>query len=382
MIAILSAALVSFSHTEVAGKAVDSFLNPIKNAQIKTTRSRDSTLTDADGNWRISSPTLNRPEPILSFIRSSPDTIYFLATSPSNHPIQVVNILGQMVGHIDGWRAGENASRIHTGSALTPKWVIDDGAAKPIPHLRNSAVSMTCQERRIIDSAILSLDTEKIATFPIWESNSPSTLTVLGSGWNNSIPYDLFVDPRDGMLYPIVTVGNLNWFAINLNHKTDSSWCYSDDTANCKLYGRLYKLFNQDNCNNNACRSSTTLHSPDLCPLGWRIPTDEDWSRSILNSINCSNSKYGFASLWRSKQSWTQDSGGIDAFGLRLLPGGTRTPNGTFYDRGVVAGYWTASSLDTGATLAVYVSTMMSSPNVIGESNNRALSIRCIREAP
>lgn len=30
--------------------------------------------------------------------------------------------------------------------------------------------------------------------------------------------------------------------AQNLNYKTDSSYCYKDDTSNCTKYGRLYNF--------------------------------------------------------------------------------------------------------------------------------------------
>ena len=50
-----------------------------------------------------------------------------------------------------------------------------------------------------------------------------------------------FKDPRDGHTYRIVKIGNHHWLAENLTYKTTKgSYCYNDDNANCRKFGRLY----------------------------------------------------------------------------------------------------------------------------------------------
>ena len=49
-----------------------------------------------------------------------------------------------------------------------------------------------------------------------------------------------FTDPRDGQAYKIVQIGNLTWFAQNLNYEVDGSVCPEGDSRNCDKYGRLY----------------------------------------------------------------------------------------------------------------------------------------------
>lgn len=51
------------------------------------------------------------------------------------------------------------------------------------------------------------------------------------------------------------------WMAENLNVEVQGSWCYNNDPAYCKKYGRFYSLAGAEKA----------------CPPGWRLPTDSDW---------------------------------------------------------------------------------------------------------
>ena len=48
----------------------------------------------------------------------------------------------------------------------------------------------------------------------------------------------------DGNTYTVKRMPDGNqWMTQDLNIRMDSSWCFADDPANCKIYGRLYTYF-------------------------------------------------------------------------------------------------------------------------------------------
>lgn len=69
------------------------------------------------------------------------------------------------------------------------------------------------------------------------------------------------VDPRDDQVYATTTIGKLEWTAENMRYALTGSRCYGGRESNCQQYGRLYS-YDQ---------------SEDVCPPGWRLPSDDDF---------------------------------------------------------------------------------------------------------
>gem|GEM_PF-1014807 len=62
----------------------------------------------------------------------------------------------------------------------------------------------------------------------------------------------------DGLL-----IGNQCWMGENLNLDIGNSYCYNDDPVMCDVYGRYYDW-------------ETAM---EACPVGWRLPNDNDWEQ-------------------------------------------------------------------------------------------------------
>lgn len=70
------------------------------------------------------------------------------------------------------------------------------------------------------------------------------------------------IDQRDQKMYKLQTIAGMHWMAENLNYETaDGSFCKTASSEDmCGTYGRFYTI--------TAARKA--------CPLGWRLPTQEE----------------------------------------------------------------------------------------------------------
>ncbi len=101
------------------------------------------------------------------------------------------------------------------------------------------------------------------------------------SGINSELhKLDDTVQDREGNVYRTVKIGEQVWLAENLRSTQfqDGSAVHSgavpnDDAANLLTYGRLYNWHDVSDERN-------------LCPVGWRVATDDDWKTLERTYIN------------------------------------------------------------------------------------------------
>ena len=111
-----------------------------------------------------------------------------------------------------------------------------------------------------------------------------------------------FKDSRDGKYYKYAYIGNTRWMAENLNYGNDSlGKCFWDDDENCSEYGRYY----------------TYEESRTVCPDGWRLPTENDFSELVENVGGSTN-----AAVYLRSTEWGGDLPGINAYGFSAKPTG------------------------------------------------------------
>ncbi len=103
----------------------------------------------------------------------------------------------------------------------------------------------------------------------------------------NTTPSETVTD-IDGNVYQVITIGQQVWMSENLRvtrfrngdiigttSKSDQDfeseidpryqWSYQNIEGNAKKYGRLYTWY-------------TIMDARGICPEGWHIPTDEEWT--------------------------------------------------------------------------------------------------------
>ncbi|MCX6280045.1 MAG: hypothetical protein NT004_18430 [Bacteroidetes bacterium] len=162
-----------------------------------------------------------------------------------------------------------------------------------------------------------------------------------------------FTDSRDGKTYNTVQIGTQCWLRENLNigtkingsgNQTNNSiiekYCYSDLESNCNIYGGLYQW-------NEMMQYVNTAGAQGICPSGWHIPTDAQWTTvtTFLGGTSVAGGKMkttgtiqAGTGLWNSP-----NTGATNESGFSSVPAGSRSSNGTFSDIGVIGSWWSST---------------------------------------
>jgi uncharacterized protein (TIGR02145 family) len=191
----------------------------------------------------------------------------------------------------------------------------------------------------------------------------------------------------DGNIYKTVYIGTQHWMAENLkvSKYNDNSplinlisnkewanpkgggWCHYDNNAGNDLkYGKLYNWYTV---------STTSNGNKNICPSGWRIPTETDWMifSDYLGGEDAAKMKTKGAKIWPQHNYKTTNSSLFSA-----LPGGSR---GFFGDFGGIgnSGYWWLS--EEFHTYAQYYSLDGATyQHHLNDDKRCGFSIRCIKD--
>ena len=165
---------------------------------------------------------------------------------------------------------------------------------------------------------------------------------VLYTGYESSEVKDgKLVDSRDGNEYGVAYLGGLYWMTENLRYADSSitealkgnSWCLENDKKECEKLGRLYSW--------KAAR--------EACPVGWELPTSQNWSQ-LLSYIDVHNGSEGVGTSLKSLEGWDEDvASPTNRFGFNALAAGRRNNDGeTFMSKGKNAFFWSSNNKDDG----------------------------------
>jgi uncharacterized protein (TIGR02145 family) len=191
----------------------------------------------------------------------------------------------------------------------------------------------------------------------------------------------------DGNAYPTVKIGDQEWMAENLrvthyrNGDTiakvngGEAWCvlttgvycwYSYDEATYKIpYGALYNWYAVDDSRN-------------LCPTGWHMPTDEEWTTltTYLGGESVAGGKIKAAIRWTPPNAGATNTNGFSGF-----PGGNLDCmfGGCLYI-GLFGYWWTATQGEGSFAWLRCVGYDNSNIYRYGYWKNSGFSVRCVRD--
>jgi uncharacterized protein (TIGR02145 family) len=190
------------------------------------------------------------------------------------------------------------------------------------------------------------------------DGNSYATVQIGTQCWTQS---NLKVSKyRDGSSIPNITDGTL-W----TNSSSTGAWCnYNNDANNGTTYGKLYNWY-------------AVNDSRGLCPTGWHVPTDAEWT-TLENHLGGSSVAGG---AMKSTTGWNApNTAATNSSGFTGLPGGDRNNIGGFINVGSNGLWWSSSAAGSGH--AWYRNMYYNYAEVSrGNGAHRAgLSVRCVRD--
>jgi uncharacterized protein (TIGR02145 family) len=220
-------------------------------------------------------------------------------------------------------------------------------------------------------------------------------INIAGTAYGNEISFYTSgaittVTDADGNIYNTVTIGTQVWMASNLkvtklndnsaipqvpdnttwaNLSTPSyCWYNNDATTNKSTYGALYNWY--------------TVNTGKLCPIGWHVPTDAEWTilTNYLGGLGVAAGKLKEAGT----DHWaTPNSDATNSTGFTALPGGNRYVNslGTgFQSIGSMGSWWSSTVYDltnTWVKIMVYNYSTLSDRNAYDKRQGN--SVRCMK---
>jgi len=192
----------------------------------------------------------------------------------------------------------------------------------------------------------------------------------------------------DDNIYETVQVGDQFWMAENLKVThyrngdpiptgyTNEEWSnlddtdsgafaiYDDDQGNVDIYGNLYNWY-------------AVYESLGICPEGWQVPSDSEWSdlTNYLGSEAGGKLKETGFDHWNSP-----NTGATNESGFTALPGGYRN-NGGYIHMGNYNYFWSTTAFNSSSSVGRKLYFNTSSVHQSHFDNRTGFSIRCIKDS-
>lgn len=199
------------------------------------------------------------------------------------------------------------------------------------------------------------------------------------------VPMPNLVDPRDKQVYKTVQIGDQRWMAENLRFKLKGTFCYNKNDSYCNEYGRLYtwaaSMRLVDYFNHTVAKDAVKkVH--DVCPKGWRVPTNKDWKKLNYYVTKMGISDGAGISL-KSKEGWDRElrlPAGSDEFGFNALPAGEFHYVGEFMDKGASTQFWASNEYDAYGAYFWRITYDSRTFEKVYDAKDNAVSVRCVEE--
>ncbi len=228
----------------------------------------------------------------------------------------------------------------------------------------------------------------------------------LGTGYGNELIFTTLdygtITDNDNNSYKTILIGSQEWMAENLKTLTynngdsipyvaiDTVWNILSEGAYCwydnsevdykDTYGALYNWF-------------AVSGDRNICPQGWHVPNDEDWTM-LTDYLIAGGFGYGgngeyIAKSLADTSGWTtnstpgtigNDQSANNSSGFSALPGGVRIRSGAYDLAGYTCSFWSSSEHYTGYGNALTLSGEFFNIYRGYTFNQSGASVRCLKD--
>ncbi len=218
------------------------------------------------------------------------------------------------------------------------------------------------------DDAIFSLETNPVNASVIVSGTTPPVTDIDGNTYNTvQIGSQIWMKEnlkttryRNGAA---ITTGLNNYVWQNPN---EAYAVYDSNYANNTIYGKLYNWH-------------AVTDSRNLCPTGWHIPSNNEWT-TLIDTLGGA-SVAGGKMKSQGTQYWnTPNQDATNESGFTALPGGARFEDGTYSSIKGQAYFWSSTAIDVTNAKFYGMESLSGTISSYDGMKIRGQSVRCIKD--
>jgi uncharacterized protein (TIGR02145 family) len=165
---------------------------------------------------------------------------------------------------------------------------------------------------------------------------------------------------NDGTPIPNIT-DNTAWA-----DDTTGAYCWYDNTPSYgNPYGALYNWY--------------TVSTGNLCPTGWHVPTNDDWTVFVdyFGGMNDTGGKLKEAGTTH----WViPNTGATNETGYTALPAGSRSYSGPYNHLGNYVFWWSSTPESSTSGSYRFVSAVDADLHIVTNHKSYGFSVRCVKD--
>jgi len=189
--------------------------------------------------------------------------------------------------------------------------------------------------------------------------------------------------------YKTIQIGVQVWMAENLDYHITGSDCWDVDPAYGCLYSWATAMALPSGCNSSSCASQISTKHRGICPSGWHIPSDAEWTKLIdfIGGSAKAGTRLKATSGWEDYDGG-KSGNGTDNFSFSALPAGTggicsgcgRCMAGYAGFFGYFGSWWTATEHDDCLAYNYEIYNDSAKVYSFGTVKNDLYSVRCVQD--